>query len=176
LRIVVLAAARVFAPAVLEAAGLDVSALRAIPDDATYGQICMAALSAERQAAGAPTSWSAGIAARSASMAAVRAAQAAGVLQAETAAAAVVVLQAAGVLQAETAAAAVVVLQAAGAAQSAAAAAVVAVSRGAGAWDAYFSVLDEALRAGPQGEPWSADVVESAVTAYRAAMGVAVDA
>jgi hypothetical protein len=30
-------------------------------------------------------------------------------------------------------------------------------------WDAYFAVLDEALSAGPQGEPWSADVMERAI-------------
>jgi hypothetical protein len=30
-------------------------------------------------------------------------------------------------------------------------------------WDAYFAVLDEALSAGPQGAPWSADVMERAI-------------
>ena len=29
-----------------------------------------------------------------------------------------------------------------------------------GVWDDYFAVLDAALRAGPEGEPWSADAVE----------------
>lgn len=39
-------------------------------------------------------------------------------------------------------------------------------------WDAYFVVLDEALSAGPQGEPWSADVLHAADDLYRAADGL----
>jgi hypothetical protein len=37
------------------------------------------------------------------------------------------------------------------------------------AWDHYFAALDEALRAGPEGEPWSADVIEAGHAAYRRA-------
>ena len=36
-------------------------------------------------------------------------------------------------------------------------------------WDPYFAVLDDALFAGPQGEPWSADAVAVAVDAFDAA-------
>ena len=40
------------------------------------------------------------------------------------------------------------------------------------AWDAALALLDEALSAGPQGEPWSADVVEAGLRAYREAGGL----
>ena len=39
-------------------------------------------------------------------------------------------------------------------------------------WDAYFVVLDEMLRAGPEGEPWSADAIETGHAAYRNAGGL----
>ena len=42
----------------------------------------------------------------------------------------------------------------------------------AAAWDDYFLVLDQVLNAGPQGEPWSADVVSCGVNAYREAGGL----
>ena len=40
------------------------------------------------------------------------------------------------------------------------------------AWDPYFATLDAALSAGPQGEPWSADVLHMADDRYRAAGGL----
>ena len=39
----------------------------------------------------------------------------------------------------------------------------------AAAWDDYFGVLEDVLKAGPQGEPWSADAIETGHNAYRAA-------
>jgi hypothetical protein len=42
----------------------------------------------------------------------------------------------------------------------------------AAAWDDYFIVLDQALNAGPQGEPWSADGLMIGVDGYRAAGGL----
>ena len=39
-------------------------------------------------------------------------------------------------------------------------------------WDAYFATLDAALSAGPQGEPWSADVLHAADNLYRQAGGL----
>jgi hypothetical protein len=39
------------------------------------------------------------------------------------------------------------------------------------AWDDYFVVLDRVLNAGPQGEPWSADVVNLGTTLFQRAGG-----
>jgi hypothetical protein len=39
-------------------------------------------------------------------------------------------------------------------------------------WDAYFITLDEMLRAGPEGEPWSVDATEAGHMAYRNAGGL----
>jgi hypothetical protein len=39
-------------------------------------------------------------------------------------------------------------------------------------WGDYFAVLDAALNAGPQGEPWSADAVAHGARAYALAGGV----
>ena len=47
-----------------------------------------------------------------------------------------------------------------------AAAAYWAAEAAAGVWDDYFRVLDEVLHAGPEGEPWSADVVDTAARRY----------
>lgn len=41
------------------------------------------------------------------------------------------------------------------------------------AWDVYFSILDDVLNAGPQGEPWSVDVINAGDTAFKHAGGVA---
>lgn len=49
-------------------------------------------------------------------------------------------------------------------------------AREAGAWDDYFRVLDAALSAGRQGEPWSADVADAAAAAYAKAGGLCVSA
>ena len=45
-------------------------------------------------------------------------------------------------------------------------------SKAGSVWDAYFAVLDEALNAGPQGEPWSADTLRSGVGLYQAVGGL----
>jgi hypothetical protein len=64
---------------------------------------------------------------------------------------------------------------AAGAARAARAASWAArAARAAGTWDDYFAVLDAALSAGPQGEPWSADAVAPAVDAFQRAGGVGI--
>lgn len=42
----------------------------------------------------------------------------------------------------------------------------------AAAWDDYFVVLDAALNAGPQGEPWSADTVAVGAHLYGEAGGI----
>jgi hypothetical protein len=56
---------------------------------------------------------------------------------------------------------------AAGGAKAAAGAAESAKTAGAaGVWNAYFEVLDQALSAGKQGDPWSADAVEFADRRY----------
>ena len=164
LRIVVLAAARVSAPAVLEAAGLDASALRAIPDDATYGQICMAAWSAERQAAAVSRGGYYRRRRRGTRLRRGRRRRDYG----GGGAVGVDGCGGGGTVGAVGGEGGNGGMGIGGNAPAAAAA----VSRGAGAWDAYFSVLDEALRAGPQGEPWSADVVESAVTAWDETWGI----
>lgn len=44
-------------------------------------------------------------------------------------------------------------------------------AKAAAAWDAALTLLDEALAAGPQGEPWSAGQVDAGMAAYRAAGG-----
>ena len=41
-------------------------------------------------------------------------------------------------------------------------------------WNDYYAVLDAVLNAGPQGEPWSADALDTAVHRYAAAGGVGV--
>ena len=55
------------------------------------------------------------------------------------------------------------------AAAGAAAAAAARAEARAAAWDDYFRVLEDVLNAGPQGEPWSADAIETGHNAYRAA-------
>jgi len=144
-RVFVLAAARVFAPIALDAAGLHDHAarLRALPDDADYKTIYAA---------------SASYAADAASDAATRAARAAAHAAASRAAA--------NAYDAAAHAAA----QAAAYATRAAANAYDA----AALWQPYFAVLDAALNAGPQGEPWSADVVARGTAAYVAAGGAEV--
>jgi membrane protein involved in colicin uptake len=78
---------------------------------------------------------------------------------------------AAEVRAAEVEAEAAVVWAVANAAQAAQAAARAAAR--AAAWDDYFAVLDSVLTAGPQGEPWSADVVASKSALFVQAGGVA---
>jgi hypothetical protein len=137
-RIMWLAAIRVFAPRALDAAGLHdrAAALRALPDRVSAPQARQAAAEAAKEAM-----WAEAGAAAEAAEAAAWAARLAAEAEAEAA-------------------------EEAGAAAEAAA-------RGAEAavWDDYFAVLDEALRAGPEGEPWSADAIEAARAAYRRACG-----
>jgi hypothetical protein len=121
LRVLVLAAVRVFVPRALDAIDLHERArqLRALPDDVTYTAARAAAV-ARAAPAGADA------AARAAARAADAAARAADA--------------------------------AAGA-----------------AWNDYFSVLDQALDSGPQGEPWSADAVAAGTRHFeRARAGTAV--
>lgn len=141
-RVLRLAALRVFAPSALDAAGLHEHAARqrGLPDDVS--------MDAARTAATA--AWAA-------AATATRAAAAA------EAAAAVVAAKVAG-----TAAAAAVAGWAAKTAADAAAWA----AKAAG-WDDYFHALDCALLAGPEGEPWSADVVVLADRLFADAGGVA---
>jgi hypothetical protein len=87
---------------------------------------------------------------------AARAARAAAARAAEAAK----VAAAAAAMAAKVAAAAMAAKVAAAAAAAAAMASV---------WDDYFVVLDSALNAGPQGEPWSADAVDLGAKLYRAA-------
>lgn len=53
-------------------------------------------------------------------------------------------------------------------AEEAAAAWAAKAAAAAAAWDAALTLLDDALSAGPQGEPWSADVVDAGAALYRA--------
>ena len=136
LRVLVLAAARVFAPRAMDAAGLHELAtwLRGITDDAELGNITSRlALVATT----ATTSGGAGIGA---------------VIGAAMSAANCIDLAQ---------------VDAIGAARFAAVCAARAASVDSAGWDDYFAVLDAALAAGPQGEPWSADAVEIGVDLYR---------
>jgi hypothetical protein len=184
LRILVLGAARIFTPLALVSEGYHEHAakLRSLPDDASYADIAKAAGAARAAAGAAGAAWAAARVARAAAEAAAGAAArvarvaAAGVAEARVAAeaaagaagvaeAAAAGVAAAGVAEAEAAAAGV----AAGAAARVARGAAAGVARAA--WAAYFTVLDAALNAGPQGQPWSADVVDDAVSLYNKASG-----
>jgi hypothetical protein len=125
MRVLVLAAVRVFAPLALDAAGVadHAARLRALPDDVTYQDVARAADAAAYAAARA-----------------VDAAAHAAAYAADAAARAV-----------DAAHAAAHAAHAAYADQS---------------WDAYFAALDAVLRAGPEGEEWSATQCETAQRAY----------
>ena len=150
LRIAVLDAVRVFAPSALDAAGLQDEAekLRSLPDDVTYAD----AADAARYAAAADAArWTAAPA-----DAADAARWAAAVADARRTAAP---------------------RRAAAAADDAAAAtrwAAAAAADADASWDLYFDTLDRMLTAGPQGEPWSADVVDAGASLYRASKGLAI--
>lgn len=79
--------------------------------------------------------------------------------------------QAAAERAAQAAAAAQAVQKAKATQEVAALAAWAAEVAGPAAWDAALALLDEALSAGPQGEPWSAVQVDAGMAAYRAAGG-----
>lgn len=137
LRMMVLAAARVFAAAAMDAARLPAEAarLRAIPDDASYRDIRDYAARTLLAPRCLNVAW------RSASAAAAAA---------------------------EWACAwenSVPTSWREAAAYAAAAASPL--------WTNYFLVLDAVLAAGPQGEPWSADATERAVSAFVGAGGIA---
>jgi hypothetical protein len=148
-RILWLAAVRIFAPIALDQSGLHAEAekLRALPDDVSAETAETAAKAAETAAETAAkaawATWAAETAAKAAETAAWAAAETAETAAAKAAWAAAKAAWAAAETAAETACAA---------------------ARHANTvWDAYFAVLDEALSAGPQGEPWSADVMERAI-------------
>jgi hypothetical protein len=153
-RILWLAAVRIFAPIALDQSGLHTEAekLRALPDD-------VSAAKAETAAKAAKT------AAKAAETAAETAAKTAWAAKAETAAkTAAKAAKAAAAWAAAKAAKTAAKAETAWAAAKAAETAAWAAARHANTvWDAYFAVLDEALSAGPQGEPWSADVMERAI-------------
>jgi hypothetical protein len=188
LRILVLAASRIFAANAVERVGLsDVAeSLRSIPSDASYAAIeGVAEAAVARVAQIKRVKWVAGWAAetaRTAAEAAWRSAEAvaavtwaeAETVQAVAARAAQVAALAATEAEARAARAAHVAARAAAEAQdrSVQLAAHVA-ARAATAWDDYFAVLDAVLNAGPQGEPWSADVIAFGDRLFVAAGGVA---
>jgi hypothetical protein len=162
LRVLVLAAVRVFVPRALDAIDLHERArqLRALPDDVTYTAARAAAVA---RAAPAGADAAARAAARAAD-AAARAADAADAAAARAAAAAAARAAPAGADAAARAAA-----------RAADAAARAADAAAGAAWNDYFSVLDQALDSGPQGEPWSADAVAAGTRHFeRARAGTAV--
>ena len=125
LRILILAAVRVFTPVMFDQAGLidEAEKLRALPNDATFTELkkaAKAAAEAAEAAAAEAAAWAAAWAAW-----AVEAAETAETAEAARAAAAVAARSASKISD----------------------------------WDLYFTVLDDALNAGPQGEPWSVDVI-----------------
>jgi hypothetical protein len=164
-RILWLAAVRIFAPIALDQSGLHAEAekLRALPDDVSAETAAKAAKAAETAA------WAAAKAAKAAAETAAAetawAAACAAACAAETAAETAAEAAWAAETAAETAAEAAwaKAAWAACAAETAAKAACAAARHANTVWDAYFAVLDEALSAGPQGEPWSADVMERAI-------------
>ena len=150
LRILVLAAVRVFAPRALDAAGLREHAalLRALPDDVdwTAARATAATAAAAGAAAARATAAEAAAAWTTAAWARRRRGRRRGRRRRRR-----------GRRRAT-----------AGRRRAAAAAAA------AAAWDDYFLVLDQALNAGPQGEAWSADVIAAGAAHYRAAKGAEV--
>ena len=159
MRILQLAALRIFAANALDSAGLHNHAtrLRALPDDVDM----------KKAAAAAAAAWAAAVAGAAAAAWAAMAAQAAARAAANAAAADAAAADAAMAAWAAWAARAAADAAAwAAAADAAAWAAADAAAADAAAWDDYFVVLDQVLNAGPQGEPWSADTVEAAITAF----------
>lgn len=160
LRVLVLGAARVFAADAVEGAGGDSSPLRSLGDDASYDEILAtaklaseAAVMVGRLAAAAAARWatkSAAAATEATAWATKSAAKSAAVEASEAAAARWAAKSA--------------TLEARLAVETAAEAA-------ASVWGDYFAVLDAALSAGPQGEPWSADVAEAGARAFQKAGG-----
>lgn len=148
LRVLVLAAARMFVPLALDATGLTVKAtkLRLLPDDTTFEDLEIATRAA-RTAGAEEATWAAWPARTAGVEAATWAALAAREAGAEAA-------------------------KAAARAATRAAAAAHAAGWLTGNWDAYFDVLDAVLNAGPQGEPWSADTVADGTARFVEAGGL----
>jgi hypothetical protein len=138
------AAVRIFAPITLEAENLpeEANKLRNLSDNITPNDASAAAYAAEY--AGSTAAYAA------ASTAAYAAASAA------------------------ASAAAYAVSAASYAAGSAAAyaASTAAYAASADTWEPYFTVLDQVLKAGPEGQPWSAAQIEHGITMYKAAGGL----
>ena len=170
LRVLWLASVRVFTPIALDEVGLHSQAniLRELHDDVSVEDAASAASAAaaaaeENSAASEAAAKAADSAANTAAWAADSAVEVAATSAARKAA------------WAATAAADAAVWAATAAADAAADAAVWAArtsSKAGSVWDAYFAVLDEALNAGPQGEPWSADTLRSGVGLYQAVGGL----
>lgn len=148
LRIIVLGALRVFTPVALDKAGLHEHAekLRALPDDVDFKIARIAANAALDAGSAVGATDDDGFSVVSIATAALTAAEYA----------------ASVAVHAEYAAE--VAAEGAGCAASAA--------EDAGSWDEYFAVLDQALNAGPQGDPWSADVMQDATALYQSAGGL----
>ena len=154
-RIVVLAALRVFAPMALDSAGLYAQAenLRKLPDDIDMAGAAKAARAA------AEVAWHAARAVARAVARAARAAEEVAEGAARTVDAAWEAVRAAAEVAWEAAAREAA---AHGVASAMAAGVAEEVAARIGVWNAYFEVLDQALNAGKQGDPWSADAVEFA--------------
>jgi hypothetical protein len=175
LRVIVLGAVRVFVPLSLDAVGQRgrAATLREMPDDTNYETLRGAARAAADAARAAHAASYAAAAARADAAYAEDAAAYAGAYAAGDAAyAAAAASDAAYAAHAAAYAAAAHAARAAYAADHAArtAAAVFGAHSAAhaAAWQPYFDVLDTALNAGPQGEPWSADVVAVGEARFRA--------
>ena len=168
-------AVRVLAPLALDAAGLrgEAAKLRSLPADVptreAEAEAEAAARAAEAAAEAARRPAKAVVAMSAAAMAGWAAARAArSATEAAAASSAAEAAQAAAAA-AEAARAARAARWAARAARWAAGAPRWAAEA---AWDAALALLAEALSAGPQGEPWSADVGEAGLRAYREAGGL----
>ena len=155
-RIFQLSALRIFAPRALDAAGLHEHAerLRSLPSDVDMKTAATAAYAAAYAAATAADA--AANATNEAAYAAYAAAYAA-----------------ADAVYAAANAAATAADAAYAAANAAAYAAYAAYAADVG-WDDYFAVLNQALRAGPEGTPWSVDIVNAAEASFISAGGVGV--
>lgn len=182
LRILVLDAARVVAANAVEEAGGDFLPLRSLADDASYDEILKVTVAAASSVAtrSVEASWVV-----KAVREAVRAAKASWAAEEEAA-------------KAEEAAAALWMVKAVREAVKAAKASCAATAEASWAsqvagkiaeskakeaswaaswavsappWNDYFVLLDAVLNAGPQGEPWSADVTEAGVRAFQTAGG-----
>ena len=176
-RILVLAATRVFAPRALDAAGLHEfsGVLRSLPDDVSFLDVLELTVEIARVAHNAKPTWTAQVV-NAAAAAATGAAETIWATRTEALTAAAghaakaakfAAFGAAYMAQKEHMVARATAAQAHWAATDAAATVW---------WGDYFPVLDAALSAGPQGEPWSADVIERGAQEYASHGGLLVTA